>query len=76
MYIFCRLRQLSFDLVILTVSPQNRWPNTTEPQPGAEGVGTEKAVAGYAKWVRERATPGYCASFGYPEWTEIGRAHV
>lgn len=35
--------------------------------PGAEGVGLEKALAGYAKWVNSTLLPGYCAGFGYTE---------
>ncbi|KAF2421488.1 serine carboxypeptidase [Tothia fuscella] len=36
--------------------------------PTAEGVGVEKAVAGYARWVNETMLPGFCASYGYAEW--------
>ncbi|KAK8211846.1 putative serine peptidase [Phyllosticta capitalensis] len=33
--------------------------------PGAEGVGVEKALSGYAEWMREVLVPGYCANYGY-----------
>lgn len=36
---------------------------------GPEGVGVEKALAGYAKWWTEVQLPGYCASYGYDAWT-------
>ncbi|ROW08683.1 hypothetical protein VPNG_06442 [Cytospora leucostoma] len=38
--------------------------------PGEEGVGLEKALEGYAKWFTEYTLPGYCASYGYDEWSE------
>ncbi|KAJ4415500.1 hypothetical protein N0V82_007302 [Gnomoniopsis sp. IMI 355080] len=37
--------------------------------PGAEGVGLEKALDGYSKWVSEYLVPDYCASYGYDDWT-------
>lgn len=37
--------------------------------PGAEGVGLEKALSGYAKWIKEEVVPYSCASYGYDEWT-------
>jgi hypothetical protein len=37
--------------------------------PGAEGVGLEKALAGYAKWMSSSFLPGFCASYGYDEWS-------
>ncbi|OAA59573.1 serine-type peptidase [Niveomyces insectorum RCEF 264] len=33
--------------------------------PGPDGVGLDKALAGYAKWYTEVAFPGACASLGY-----------
>lgn len=46
------------------------YPNATTV-PGAEGVGLEKALNGYAKWVSEYLLPGYCAGYGYEDWTEL-----
>lgn len=37
------------------------YPNATSV-PGAEGVGLEKALDGYAKWISEEVVPG-CKSF-------------
>ena len=42
--------------------------NETDPAkiPGAEGVGLEKALQGYARWGREYYFPGFCKStYGY-----------
>ncbi|KAF2756980.1 putative serine peptidase [Pseudovirgaria hyperparasitica] len=36
-----------------------------QPIPGAEGVGTDKALAGYAKFFNETILPGFCEGFGY-----------
>ncbi|KAJ6107262.1 Peptidase S28 [Penicillium sp. IBT 18751x] len=36
--------------------------------PGANGVGLDKALKGYAKWFKEIYFPGSCAGYGY--WTE------
>ncbi|KAG0647338.1 putative extracellular serine carboxypeptidase [Hyphodiscus hymeniophilus] len=36
--------------------------------PGANGVGLKKALAGYASWFTTELLPGYCESFGYPEF--------
>ncbi|RAK80281.1 putative serine peptidase [Aspergillus fijiensis CBS 313.89] len=36
--------------------------------PGAEGVGLEKALTGYANWFKNEIFPGYCASYGY--WSD------
>jgi len=36
--------------------------------PGAEGVGLEKALAGYAQWWNEQAFPGLCESYGYSDF--------
>ena len=33
--------------------------------PGAEGVGLQKALAGYAKWWKEVEFPGFCEGYGY-----------
>lgn len=40
--------------------------------PGEEGVGLEKALAGYARWWNEVELPGFCANLGpnYPEWAD------
>ncbi|OJD29219.1 serine peptidase [Diplodia corticola] len=43
---------------------------TTAPSATADGVGLEKALAGYAAWMRDVLLPGYCASYGYAEWTD------
>jgi hypothetical protein len=45
-------------------------PNTTlnHTLPGAEGVGLEKALAGYARWTREQFLPGYCEGYGYEDF--------
>ncbi|POS74116.1 serine carboxypeptidase S28 [Diaporthe helianthi] len=45
------------------------YPNSTEV-PGAEGVGLEKALEGYANWVKTELLPGYCAGYGYDVWTK------
>lgn len=47
---------------------ENVTPNGTIP--GAEGVGLELALAGYANWVNTTILPGYCASYGYEEWSD------
>ncbi|GAB1316460.1 hypothetical protein MFIFM68171_06670 [Madurella fahalii] len=44
------------------------WPNSTNPVPGAEGVGLTKALEGYAKHIRENVVDGRCQYSGYPEW--------
>lgn len=38
--------------------------------PGAEGVGLEVALAGYASWVNSTLLPDYCASYGYEDWND------
>jgi hypothetical protein len=38
--------------------------NSTSP-PGVEGVGLEKALAGYASWVNGTLIPGFCMKLGY-----------
>ncbi|KUI61468.1 putative serine protease EDA2 [Cytospora mali] len=43
------------------------YPNATTV-PGAEGVGLEKALDGYATWVSEYLVPGYCESYGYQDF--------
>ncbi|KAK2596556.1 hypothetical protein N8I77_013441 [Diaporthe amygdali] len=45
------------------------YPNATAV-PGAEGVGLEKALEGYANWVKQELIPGYCAGYGYDEWSD------
>ena len=47
---------------------ENVTPNSTVP--GAEGVGLELALAGYANWVNTTIVPGYCASYDYEEWQD------
>lgn len=34
----------------------------TPAQASAKGVGLEKALAGYAKWVKEEFIPGFCST--------------
>ncbi|KAH8895932.1 endoprotease endo-Pro [Thozetella sp. PMI_491] len=55
---------------------ENMWPNSNNREPGAHGVGLEKALVGYAKWTNELLIPGgkyylaatsACESYGY--WT-------
>ncbi|KAH8812182.1 serine carboxypeptidase [Xylogone sp. PMI_703] len=36
--------------------------------PGAGGVGLQKALTGYANWVKNELIPGECESYGYPEF--------
>ncbi len=36
--------------------------------PNANGVGLQRALAGYASWFNTTLLPGYCAGFGY--WTD------
>lgn len=38
--------------------------------PGADGVGLEKALAGYANWFKTVSLPGACASYGYADWQD------
>ncbi|KAK3384098.1 serine-type peptidase-like protein [Lasiosphaeria ovina] len=47
---------------------ENVWPNSTNPVPGAKGVGVAKALEGYAKWFKEVELPGTCEAGGYAEW--------
>ncbi|KAK4160176.1 serine carboxypeptidase S28-domain-containing protein [Cladorrhinum sp. PSN259] len=44
------------------------WPNSTNPVPGARGVGLVKALDGYAKYMKEEIIPNFCANSDYPEW--------
>lgn len=37
-------------------------------RPGADGVGLEKALAGYASWSKNTLVPGWCEAFGYAEY--------
>ncbi|KAJ5692913.1 hypothetical protein N7462_002336 [Penicillium macrosclerotiorum] len=39
--------------------------NKTAKVPGADGVGLEKALQGYAKWFKKIWLPGSCNSYGY-----------
>ncbi|KAK0647330.1 putative extracellular serine carboxypeptidase [Lasiodiplodia hormozganensis] len=43
--------------------------NSTVTPPSSSGVGLEKALNGYAAWMRDILVPGYCAGYGYDEWT-------
>jgi hypothetical protein len=43
---------------------------TSSAVPGPEGVGLQKALEGYAAWMKYELVPGYCASFGYGEWQD------
>nr|CDP27866.1 Putative serine protease [Podospora anserina S mat+] len=43
-------------------------PNATVP--GEDGVGLEKALEGYARYIKEDVVPGFCAKSGYPEWQD------
>ena len=36
--------------------------------PGAEGVGLQKALQGYALWMQNSFLPGFCESYGYEEF--------
>lgn len=47
---------------------ENATPNGTLP--GAEGVGLEKALAGYADWFNSTLLPGFCAGYGYADWQD------
>lgn len=47
---------------------ENVTPNGTVP--GAEGVGLEKALTGYAAWFNGTLLPDYCASYGYSDWAD------
>jgi hypothetical protein len=48
---------------------ENVFTNTSA-LPGAEGVGVEKALAGYAHWFTNNYLPGRCASYGYADWAD------
>ncbi|RFU32281.1 hypothetical protein B7463_g4069, partial [Scytalidium lignicola] len=39
--------------------------------PNANGVGLEKALAGYANWVNTTLIPGYCQGYGYEDEREL-----
>ncbi|KAH8817396.1 peptidase S28 [Xylogone sp. PMI_703] len=39
--------------------------------PDENGVGLEKALAGYANWVNTTFIPGYCQGFGYEDEREL-----
>lgn len=39
--------------------------NTTTTIPGADGVGLDTALAGYAAWFNDTFLPGFCANYGY-----------
>ncbi|KAF3923204.1 hypothetical protein ABW20_dc0109930 [Dactylellina cionopaga] len=43
--------------------------NQTAPCPGPEGVGLQKALEGYAAWMKHTLIPDYCKDLGYSEWT-------
>lgn len=40
--------------------------------PSAAGVGLQKALAGYASFIKNQVVPGYCQSYGYPNAAENG----
>ncbi|KIW04563.1 uncharacterized protein PV09_04314 [Verruconis gallopava] len=42
---------------------------TSTAVPGEEGVGLQKALEGYAAWMKYEMIPGFCASYGYEEWS-------
>ncbi|KAK5992035.1 putative extracellular serine carboxypeptidase-like protein [Cladobotryum mycophilum] len=44
---------------------ENQWPGSKEPVPGAEGVGTEKALNGFAKYIKELFLSDACEGYGY-----------
>ncbi|KAF7192097.1 putative extracellular serine carboxypeptidase [Pseudocercospora fuligena] len=44
---------------------ENAQSKSTKTIPGAEGVGVQKALAGYAKWWTEVELKGFCAQYGY-----------
>ncbi|KAJ6789558.1 hypothetical protein PWT90_09816 [Aphanocladium album] len=48
---------------------ENRWNNSTTPQPGPEGVGLCPALNGLAKWYKEKDLVDGCSGWGYPQWT-------
>ncbi|MCJ1312185.1 hypothetical protein MMC25_005859 [Agyrium rufum] len=39
--------------------------NENATMPDGNGVGLNKALAGYANWVKEVVVPGYCQGYGY-----------
>ncbi|KAF2215786.1 hypothetical protein CERZMDRAFT_81896 [Cercospora zeae-maydis SCOH1-5] len=43
---------------------QDRSNTSTEPLPGAEGVGLQQATEGYARWTRDVWIPGRCNQLG------------
>ncbi|KAF3916893.1 hypothetical protein ABW21_db0200779 [Orbilia brochopaga] len=43
--------------------------NRTAIIPGPEGVGLQKALEGYATWMKKTFVPDYCKNLEYPEWT-------
>ncbi|VUC33014.1 unnamed protein product [Clonostachys rosea] len=47
---------------------ENVWPGSENEVPGPEGVGKDKAIDGYAKWMTEQYMAGLCEASGYPEW--------
>jgi hypothetical protein len=51
------------------INGSSNWPGST-PVPGAEGVGLEKALAGYANFFNTNWLPDLCASTGYEEWQD------
>ncbi|KAK6535704.1 hypothetical protein TWF694_002154 [Orbilia ellipsospora] len=51
---------------INTAAGNNR---TIHGIPGAEGVGLQKALEGYAAWMKFSLIPDYCKNLGYSEWT-------
>jgi len=52
---------------ILTVLQNANGTNATIP--AGKGVGLQKALAGYAYWFNSTVLPGFCAGYGYSDWT-------
>ena len=51
---------------IENVAADGNFGNTTVPD--ANGVGLDKALDGYAKWVNTTLLPGFCESYGYDDF--------
>jgi hypothetical protein len=43
---------------------------TSLKPPGVDGVGLQKALEGYASWMKYEFLPGFCTSYGYEEWQD------
>ncbi|KAK6439522.1 hypothetical protein LTR95_004273 [Oleoguttula sp. CCFEE 5521] len=53
---------------IENVSPAQTNNATNVALPSSSGVGLDKALAGYAQWMREELLPGYCEGYGYADF--------